>query len=81
MGKVALLQSGGQNQRWPTSGQRGYTTPAACGVPNAFGRAAKSEVAQKWAKWLDNPCRLGGSPPFQTRGANQGCPQVGIVAT
>ena len=43
MGKVATLplppggspplQSGGQNQRWPTSGQGGYITLAAWGSP------------------------------------------------
>ena len=27
------LQRGGHNQRWPTSGQGGYITPAAWGVP------------------------------------------------
>ena len=29
------LRSGGQNQKWPTSGQRGYIIPAAWGVPTA----------------------------------------------
>ena len=29
------LQNRGQNQRWPTNGPGGYTTPAACGVPDA----------------------------------------------
>ena len=43
MGKVATsplpprgsppLQSGGQNQKWPTNGQGGYITPAASGIP------------------------------------------------
>ena len=42
-------QSGGQNQKWPTSGQRGYITPAAWGVPTASERGAESEVAHKWA--------------------------------
>ena len=46
------LQSGGQNQKWPTSGQNGYLTPAASGIPTASERGAKSEVAHKWAKWL-----------------------------
>ena len=53
------LQSGGQNQRWPTSGQDGYITPAAWGVPTASEGGAESEVAHKWARWLHNPCRLG----------------------
>ena len=43
------LQSGGQNQKWPTSGQIGYLTPAVSGIPTAAERRAKSEVAHKWA--------------------------------
>ena len=79
MGKVATselllpggsppLQSGGQNQRGPTSGQGGYITPAAWGVPTASERGAESEVAHKWARWLHNPCRLG-VPTALERGA------------
>ena len=78
MGKVATsplppggcqpLQSGGQNQKWPTSGQGGYITPAAWGVPTASERGAESEVAHKWARWLHNPCRLG-VPTTSERGA------------
>ena len=30
-----MLQSGGQNEMWPTSGPGGYITPALWGVPNA----------------------------------------------
>ena len=51
-------QSGGQNQKWPTSGQIGYLTPAVSGSPTAAERGAKSEVAHKWARWLHNPCRF-----------------------
>ena len=53
------LQSGGQNQKWPTSGQIGYLTPAVSGSPTASERGAKSEVAHKWANWLPHPCRIG----------------------
>ena len=70
MGKVATkplarggsppLQSGGQNQKWPTSGQGGYPTRAAWGVPAASERGAELEVANKWARWLHNPSHLGG---------------------
>ena len=52
-------QSGGQNQKWPSSGQSGQVTPAVSGIPTASQRGAKSEVAHKWAKWLRHPCRLG----------------------
>ena len=44
------LQSGGQNRRWPRSGQIGYITPAALGVPTASERGAVSEVAHKRAR-------------------------------
>ena len=63
------LQSGGQDQRWPTSGQGGYMTRAAWGVPTASKRGAESQVAHKWARWLHNPCRMGGSPRLQSGGA------------
>ena len=59
------LQSGGQNQKWPTSGQNGYVTPAVSGIPTASGRGAKSEVAHLWAKWLRHPCRLGDPHRFK----------------
>ena len=35
------LQSGGQDQKWPTSGQGGYITPAAKGVPTASERGGR----------------------------------------
>ena len=62
------LQSGGQNQKWPTSGQNGYLTPAVSGIPNASERGAKSEVAHKWAKWLPHPCRIGDPHRFRAGG-------------
>ena len=52
------LQSGRQNQKWPTCGQGGYKSPAASGILNALERGAKSELAYLWARWLCNPCRL-----------------------
>ena len=59
------LQSGGQNQKWPTRGQNGYVTPAVSGIPTVAGRGAKSDVAHKWAKWLRQPCRLGDPNRFR----------------
>ena len=68
MGKVATsplpprgsppLQSGGQSQKWPTSGQGGCITPAASGIPTASKPGEKSEVAHKWARLLHHPCSL-----------------------
>ena len=91
MGKVATsplpsrgsppLQSGGQNQKWPTSGQSGYITPAISGIPTASERGAKSEVAHLWAKWLRHPCRLGDPHRFKAGGKIRSGPQVGKVAT
>ena len=75
------LQSEGQNQKWPTSGQSGYLTPAVSGIPTASERGAKSEVAHKWAKWLPHPCRIGDPHRFRARGKIRSGPQVGKVAT
>ena len=70
LGGSPPLQSGGQNQRWPTSGQGGYITHTAWGVPMGSERGAESEVAHKWARWLHNCCRLGGSPRLHSGGQN-----------
>ena len=47
-----LLQSGEENQSWPTSGQGGYITPVAQGVPTASERGGESELAHKLASCL-----------------------------
>ena len=44
-------------------------------------RGAKSKVAQKWTRWLHNPCPLGGPHRFRAGGRIRGGPQVGKVAT
>ena len=75
------LQSGGQNQKWPTSGQIGYLTPAVSGSPTAAERGAKSEVAHKWAKWLPHPCRIGEPHRCRAGGKIRSGPQVGKLAT
>ena len=75
------LQSGGQNQKWPTCGQNGYLTPAVSGIPTASERGAKSEVAHKWAKWLPHPCRLGDPHRFRAGGKIRSGPLVGKMAT
>ena len=72
------LESGGQNQKWPTSGQIGYLTPAVSGIPTAAERGAKSEVAHKWANWLPHPCRVG-DPQRKSRGQNQKWPTSGQI--
>ena len=75
------LQSGGQNQKWPTKGKIGYLTPAVSGIPAAEERGAKSEVAHKWAKWLPHPCRIGDPRRFRAGGKIRSGPQVGKKAT
>ena len=75
------LQSGGQNQKWPTSGQNGYLTPAVSGIPTASERGAESEVAHKWAKWLPHPRRIGDPHRFRAGGRIRSGPQVGKMAT
>ena len=73
------LQSGRQNQKWPTCGQGGYVTPAASGIPSASKRGAKSEVAHLWARWLHNSCRLGDPQSFRAGGKIRSGPLVGKV--
>ena len=75
------LQSGGQNQKWPTSGRSGYLTPAVSGSPTAAERGTESEVAHKWAKWLPHPCRIGEPHRCRAGGKIRGGPQVGKLAT
>ena len=72
---------GGGNQKWPTSGQSGYVTPAVSGISTALERAAKSEVAHLWAKWLRHPCRLRDPHRFRAGGKIRSGPLVGKVAT
>ena len=70
-----------QKQKWPTSGQGGYITTAAWAVPTASEPGAESEVAHKWARWLHNPCPLGGPHRFRAGGRIRSGPKVGKVAT
>ena len=75
------LHSGGQNQKWPTSGQNGYLTPTVSGSPTAAEWGTKSEVARKWANWLPHPCRIGDPHRFKAGGKITSGPQVGKLAT
>ena len=75
------LQSGRGNQKWPNCGQGGYVTPAASGIPSASERAAKSEVARVWARWLHHPCRLRDPLRCPAGGEMRSGPLVGKVAT
>ena len=46
-------------------------------VPTPSERGAGSEGADKWARWLYNPCRLGGVPTLQSGGQIQKWPTRG----
>ena len=82
LGDPHRCRAGGGNQKWPTSGQGGYVTPAVSGIPTAAERGAMSEVAHLWAKWLRHPCRLGDPHRFRAGGGGgiRSGPQVGKVA-
>ena len=109
IGDPQRFRAGGQSQKWPTSGQSGYLTPAVWGdphrfragskvrsgpqvgkmatsplpyggIPTASERGAKSEVAHKWAKWLPHPCHIGDAHRFRAGGKMRSGPQVGKVA-
>ena len=79
MGKVATpplpprgsppLHSGGQNQKWPTSGQGGYTTPAASGIPTASKQGGRVRVGPQVGKVATSPLPSRGCSPLQRRGA------------
>ena len=71
------VQSGGQNEKWPTCGQNRYVTPFVSGIPTASERGAKSEVAHLWARWLRQPCRLGGPHRWRAGGKIKSGPLVG----
>ena len=91
MGKVATsplpsrgsppLQSGRENQKWPTYGQSRYVPPVITGVPTASEREGNSEVAHLWAKWLRHPCHLRNPHRFRVGGKIKSGPFVGKAAT
>ena len=68
LGDPHHFRAGGQNQKWSINGQGGYITPAASGIPTALEGGPKSEVADKWARWLHHPCRLGDPHRFRRGG-------------
>ena len=62
------FSAGGQNQKWPTSGQGGYITPAASGVPSASERGDRIRIGPQVGKVATSPVPPGGSPPLQSGG-------------
>ena len=80
-GRSPTLQSGGQKQRWPTSGLGAYITLDVYGIPNALERRTKTQVAHKWAWWLHHPFRLRGPQRFNAGVKIESGPQMGLVPT
>ena len=66
------FKAGGQNQKWPTSGQGGYITPAAWGVPTASERGDRIRSGPQVGKVATSPLPPGGSPPLQSGGTESG---------
>ena len=62
------LQSGGQNQKWPTSGQSGYLTSAVSGIPTASERGDKIRSGPQAGKVAASPLPYQGSPALQSGG-------------
>ena len=106
LGDPHRLRAGGQHQKWPTSEQGGYISPAASGIPTNSERGGRmrsgpqvgkvatsplpprgspplksggveSELAHKWARWLQNPCCLGDPHRLRAGGQNQKSPTSG----
>ena len=79
MGKVATsplpyrgsppLQSGGQSQKWPTSGQSGYLTPAVSGDPHRITAGGKVRSGPQVGKVATSPLPYRGIPTASERGA------------
>ena len=71
---------GGGDPHPPPKGGAGDPPPPFVD-PNPAERGTESKVAPKWARWLHNPCRLGGPHRFRAGDRIRGGPQVGRVAT
>ena len=71
------LQIGGQDQKWPTSGQNGYLTAAVSGSPTAAEWGGKIRSGPQVSKMATSPLPYRGSPPLQSGGQNQKWPTSG----
>ena len=79
LGGPPMLQSGGENQKWPTSGPNGHNGLLSGGVTYASKQGTKSEVAHKWAQWLHKPCRLADPLCFRVGDKIRSGPQAAAV--
>ena len=77
LGDPHRFRAEGKNQKWPTSGQGGYITPAASGGPNASERGAKIRSGPQVGKVATSPLPPQGSPPLQSGEQNEKWPTNG----
>ena len=82
VGDPHRFRVGGQNQKWPTSGQSGYLTPAVSGIPTASEWGDKIRSGPQVGELATSPLPYRGSPAISERGDKiRSGPQVGKVAT
>ena len=82
LGDPHRLRAGGRNHKWPRSGQCGYITPAASGIPTASKHGGKIRSGPQVGKVATSPLPPRESPPIQSWGGRiRSGPQVGKVAT
>ena len=77
LGDPHRFRAGGRIRSGPPCGQGGYLTPTASGIPSASERGAQSQMANRWARWLLNPCRLGDPLSFRAAGRIRSGPPCG----
>ena len=68
IGDPHRCRAGGQNRKWPTSGQNGDLTPAVSGIPTAAERGDKIRSGPQVGKMATSPLPYWGSPPLQSGG-------------
>ena len=77
LGGFPTLRSGGQNQKWPASGQGGYITLAASGDSHCFRAGGKIRSGPQVGKVATSPLPPRGTEPLQSEGQNQKWPTSG----
>ena len=81
LGDPLRFKAGDKIRSGPIVGKVATSPLPPSGIPSASKRGTKSEVANLWARWLRNPCRLGDPLHLTTGGKIRGGPLVGKVAT
>ena len=66
LGDPHRFRAGRQNEKWPTSGQNGYVTPAVSGIPTASERGNKIRSGAQVGKMATSPLPSRGSPPLHS---------------